>query len=111
VENLEKFQTELCEILDEYAQKLQVELDDILDEYARWNAPRPRGQIPIFPLRAKRFDPELSKRLDKLLTWEEGAETPSERELWRNLRERESLKIKYLYFGGQNASNKVPNVF
>ena len=71
------------------------------------------GRTPVFPPRARPFNPELSAKLDTLLVLEEDAETLSERELWRNLRERESTKIysKFEYVGGNDGYKRVSGAF
>ena len=94
-------------------QQISAKLDVITESLESPTEPSSKVRVPIFPPRARRFDPELSRRIDRLLVLEEEAETPSERRFWRNLRERESSKIhdKFSYVGGYDGNKRISSAF
>ena len=94
-------------------QQISAKLDVITESLEPQPEPISRTRIPVFPPRARRFDPELSRRIDRLIALEENAETPSERAFWRNLREQESNKIynKLSYVGGKHEHQRVSSAF
>ena len=93
--------------------QINTKLDVITESLEPQSEPISHVRVPAFPPRARQFDAELSHRIDRFLALEESAETPSEREFWRNLRERESNKIynKLSYVGGKHEHQRVPSAF
>ena len=93
--------------------QISTKLDVIAAALEPQSEPSSRARVPVFPPRARPFNPELSAKLDTLLVLEESAETLSERRFWRNLRERESGKIynKFSYVGGCNEHQRISSAF
>ena len=92
--------------------QINTKLDVITESLEPQSEPISHVQVPVFPPRARRFDPDLSRRIDRLIALEENAETPSERAFWRNLREQESNKIYDKFdVGGKYANQRVSSAF
>ena len=93
--------------------QISTKLDVITELLESSPGPVSHVRVPIFPPRARRFDPDLSRRIDRLIALEESAETPFERAFWRNLREQESNKIynKLSYVGGNHEHQRISSAF
>ena len=92
--------------------QISTKLDVITESLESSPGPVSHVRVPAYPPRARRFDPDLSHRIDRLIALEESAETLSERRFWRNLRERESNKIYDKFdVGGKYANQRVSSAF